>query len=249
MTSQKGNLPTFGVRGSKQLTNQNRSDENFKSVGSLRSPGSLSFNESDRRLYYNDSQRWIPLAIDYELIKPDDNGRILVKAPNTWNLQLQSGDNLQGVGGDVHLSSGIGGERDGEIYLDIGNDTALKITKNGDMLVNGNIELVDQEASIKCNIFRYSDTISGTNESREIIADSSKEIISLNLALKENEIYTGTLKNKLIKNDSWLSMSVVADSGVPTAWFSEQTNGSVKYNICCLKESIEKISIHFSICN
>ena len=242
MASQRTNAPSFGIRGSRQISAYSTgNDENSAKFTNLNAktegaPGTITLNSNDGRLYYFDGHQWCPLAIDYGLFKPEGDRNISVRAPHGWGLHLKSGDDIKGVGGDLRISTGLGGIDDGAIK------------KSGDIAVKGNLEMENPEAHIKSTISRAEVTVD-ENDNGKVTMTGQRGILSITLELKEDETYSASIENKLIGEDSWVNVTVVSDSGVPMVWLSEQKKGSIKYTVRCVKGELFDVKLHFSVCN
>ncbi len=253
MASQRTNIPSFGIRGRQISTYSTSIDESSAKLTDLNdktegTPGAITLNSNDGRLYYYDGQQWCPLLIDYGLFKPENDHNISVRAPPTWGLHLKSGDDIQGIGRNLRISTGLGGIADGEMYLDIGGENALTIKKTGDIVIKGNLELENPNAHIKSIISRAQVTMD-EKDNDKVTMDGPRGILSITLKLKEEDTYSGTLENELICENSWVNVSVASDSGVPMVWLSEQKEGSIKYTVRCVKEELFDVKLHFSVYN
>lgn len=245
MTSQRVNIPSFGIR-SKQPSQLPIIDNVVGKTDST--PGVIKLGEADDLLYfYNNRKQWLPLAIDHGILQPEDDCTAVIKAPSKWGLHLRSGNNPHECGGDIHISSGIGGIADGEIYFDIGGENVLIIKKTGVISVKRDMVFSDG-ACVRSVISREELTVDG-DEPEEVTMDGSMGILLINLELKNDDIYSGIIKNKLIKEDSWMGLTITSDVGTPSAWFSEQKDGSIRYTIRCVKGELFVVNLHFSVCN
>ncbi len=191
-----GNTRYVGQQQQEQLvqqqTNASRTTQNI-SENILRVPildmynqnqytvGNMVLNTADSLLYYHTGHQWIPLAIGNNVHLENDN--VVIKAPDTrkaklsyaetlrvsssGNICLVAGNNVPGIGGNVHISTGQGGCSDGEICFDIGGERVLTIEKTGNLQVDsgdvivksGNLELKNSDACINCNISRTEVTV------------------------------------------------------------------------------------------
>ena len=55
------------------------------------------------------------------------------------NIKIKGKDNFTHFGGNIEISSGIGGYKDGEIKFKIGNKEVMKINNEMDVIINSNL--------------------------------------------------------------------------------------------------------------
>lgn len=289
-------LPAFGISRRNRVTNENSSSTSSAQmkipvrnlyVSDHDTRGELVLNSADDLLYYFTGVQWLPLSpIDPEIHNVLEfltnlislrKQNVTIEAPDSGNLHLIAGNSRTGNGGHVHVSTGKGGYADGEIYFDVGGESALTIRKTGDLAItngdvqvesgnvvvkNGNLELVDPAAEINCVIQRASiestpESLMDADEETEqnmilpnVTLNGMTSILTIGLNLVSGKNISGTINNSLLQKDSWVNVSVVnGGEGCPYVWLSKPDAGVISYNIHSLDGTLTELELHIEIRN
>jgi hypothetical protein len=192
--------------------------------------GDLVLNNGDNLVYYHTGEEWIPLA---------------VMDANTYQLH----DRLQ-VDDQNTMIRGL----DGSINMQVGDTVAMTVDQlqncivtNGSLKVStGSVCFSNAQGGIKPCIMRtvvkddkLIATVNGTNC-----------VVTVQKPLNAEDSCEGMLKNGVIKESSWVSVTPVGTgSGVPYAWFHSLQKGSLRFGVRCLEGSLESVALHIEIRN
>jgi hypothetical protein len=195
--------------------------------------GAIVLNKGDNLLYYCTTRRWIPLSIanmDNDLLQLKNNN-IEIIAPQGGDINLYGGDNKGGNGGRINITSGTGGLGDGEINFEIGKESVLNISQEGEIKVPISTGIIDIN-------------------NNELVMRGGHMIITINRNIKQDEQVSGIINNSLIQKESWINISVSTDGdGIPHVWLLTPNNGSVEWYLCCLDGVLKNTRLYIEIRN
>lgn len=255
------NFPSFGIRGKPRVAREDAAESSSNSLQTIDlenykqdNPGEMIINSKDEMIYYNSGEHWIPLATYDEdvcavtelvnkLIVQDVNGTNL--AIDKGNLRLQAGKAK--TGGDLYLSSGKGTMNSGRVFLNVGEDTVVKVT-NKNVAITGDIVFNEPTFGVSGPIPDTTITADGT-ELPTVNLNAKTFILSIKLNLTPGQTLSGVVENKCVKDDSWVSVTPVTDNtAVPFVWLNPQ-DGGINYNIRSLDGELSWVQLHCEVRN
>ena len=245
--------PSFGIRGKPKNVIEESSDGAVKlQVVDLKSykqniPGDLVLNK-DNILYYNVGDEWVALATANEavellndILSVDNKGTTL--ALEKGNLALCAGQAK--TGGDLYLSSGKGVLNSGKVHINVGDKTIVKVTDKN-VTLSGDLIFNEPTMGISPSVVQSTIEADG-DELPNVKINAKTFVLSIKLSLSPNTTLTGTIDNKCVSDDSWVSVTAVGDANaVPHVWLNPN-NGSLTYHLRSLDGILGWVQLHIEV--
>lgn len=83
----------------------------------------------------------------------------------------------------------------------------------------------------------------------DAILNGMSSILTVNLELEANCELSGKIKNSIVRANSWINVTVAAESGSPYVWLGPPADGELKYTIRCLSGKLSKVQLHVEVRN
>lgn len=246
-------FPSFGIRGKPKNIIEESNDGAVKlQVVDLKSykqniPGDLVLNK-DNLVYYNTGDDWVPLASANEstellenILSVDNKGTTL--ALEKGNLALRAGQAKTGC--DLYLSSGRGVLNSGNVHINAGDKTVIKVSDKN-VALSG--DLIFNEPTMGLTPFVLQSTIEADGDELPNVKINAKTfVLSIKLSLSPNTTLIGTIDNKCVSDDSWVSVTAVGDANaVPYVWVNPN-NGSLMYYLRSLDGILRWVQLHIDV--
>lgn len=219
-------------------------------------PGEMCLNTEDNLIYYYNGRKWVPLAINNDQEFHVENGNINIVAHTVPGKS----------GGNITITSGMGGFADGVINLNIGRENAIVIDEKQVVIHDRELVLKRGERTITLPIEPAISPLQleqplvpekkkSTPERFELSDDttvvktvSGKGVVQVSRAIG-NEVFYFEMENDMIEVSSWIHLTAGCDEqgAVPYAFVKSMKSGRCEIGIKALEGDLTKVTVYYHL--
>ena len=218
-------------------------------------PGEICLNTEDNLIYYYNGRKWMPLAVgnDHELAV--ENGNVSITAHTVPGK----------TGGNVTITSGMGGFADGVINLNIGKESAIVIDekqvvihdrelilKRGERMITLPIEAPPLPAPVVIEEKKQHapERFELSEDSTSVITTGQRGAIQINRAITNGETWSFEMENETIQGKSaWIQVTahIEEGAGVPNMFIRSVKDGRCEIGVRAMEADITKMIVYYHI--